>query len=871
MQFDISSYLLGLLSATVVSFIIWRARARLASVQESAESQIEGTRRFIGRAADARYYRDMISFLQGYHVAGSLINLSEILLEPRLIPAPAPLYPPGSEDAPARSVFDVVPRFHELPQSYAPFNIETLSLDDLGSGDRHVAILGTNGSGKSTTLATLALMALGEVEFETLEDLTEQAIREEEKKLPKEERERRARERQQIQERALDKLHDVHERERAQLPEIQQVEKLPALDITKLVPIFIHLSDLDFSSVSSGKDNTIDPAELLVRAVQRHVSSVTGQVVGSVIYPALEVGRALVLLDGYDELAPELRQPYFHWIQEFLATYEHNMVVIAGPVEGYEPLIALGFTPAFLRPWREEDYAVLARRWGAIWATKGKGRRKAAPPDDQAMRRIMIDNRGRSALDVTLKIWAGLADDVRETGRAGWYDALVNRRLSQPDYREVLPAVAAETVREGHRITRDKLHEAVTAAVPPAEGKKAPKPEEIVSVLVSDKLLVECAGNSFMFPHPQIASYLASEALVQAGSEQAVELALDPNWSDTLSYAAARLNMLPVIYRKLSATPDLRYSNLFGLVHWLPDAPPDAPWRGDMFKRLAGALMAPEQFPDVRARAMAAMIATRDKNILFILRQALRAADPDIRRLACVGLGALGSSEAIKDLAPLLGDEHRDVQLAAGLALGAIGTEAALEVMVEGLIQGTDELRQAVAEALAAIPDEGHAVLRDGIVSEDIMIRRACVAGLSRVKAPWALVALYRAMIEDDQWYVRNAAEEAFVEAQSPEHDGPRAHPEADTLVWLVQWAADKGEGVPAGANARQILVRVLQEGNPAHKIMAALTLARLGHVQALKPLYAALRDKNPEVRSAAYSALTELQTRTGEPLPGIA
>jgi HEAT repeat protein len=268
---------------------------------------------------------------------------------------------------------------------------------------------------------------------------------------------------------------------------------------------------------------------------------------------------------------------------------------------------------------------------------------------------------------------------------------------------------------------------------------------------------------------------------------------------------------------------------------------------------------------------MAAMIATRDKNVLFILRQALRAADPDIRRLACVGLGALGSTEAIKDLAPMLGDENRDVQLAAGLALGAIGSDAALEVMVEGLIQGTDELRQAVAEALAAIPDEGHAVLRDGIVSEDIMIRRACVSGLSRVKAPWALIALYRAMIEDDQWYVRNAAEEAFMEAQSPEHDGPRAHPEADGLVWLVQWAAEKGEGVPAGVNARQILVRVLQEGHPVHKTMAALTLARLGHVQAIKPLYGALRDRNPDVRSAAYSALTEIQTRTGEPLPGIA
>ncbi|HML21043.1 MAG TPA: HEAT repeat domain-containing protein, partial [Aggregatilinea sp.] len=243
----------------------------------------------------------------------------------------------------------------------------------------------------------------------------------------------------------------------------------------------------------------------------------------------------------------------------------------------------------------------------------------------------------------------------------------------------------------------------------------------------------------------------------------------------------------------------------------------------------------------------------------------------EIRQLACIGLGALGNPEAVKDLAPMLTDSERNVQLAAGLALGAIGTEAALEVMVQGLLDGTEELRRAVAEALAAIPDVGYAILRDGIQAEDIMIRRATVYGLSRVKAPWALTALYRAMLEDEQWYVRAAAEEAFMEAQSPAREGPHAHPEADSLTWLIQWAAERGEGVPAGSNARQVLVRVLQEGQPVYKVMAASTLGLLGHFQALKPLYAALRDRHPEVRSAAYQALAMIQFRTGEPLPGLA
>jgi HEAT repeat protein len=325
-----------------------------------------------------------------------------------------------------------------------------------------------------------------------------------------------------------------------------------------------------------------------------------------------------------------------------------------------------------------------------------------------------------------------------------------------------------------------------------------------------------------------------------------------------------------VVYRKLGGAPDLLLTDLFDVVRWLPEAPSDALWRGDLFKRLAAALLAPDQYPEVRARAMAALIASRDKNVIFILRQGLHAQDGDIRRLACIGMGALGSADGVGDLTPMLQDEEQNVRLAAALALGAIGTEKAMQPMIRGLFEADHDVRRAIAEALAAIPDEGHTLLREAIVAKEIEIRRAAVYGLGRVRAAWALVALYRTMLEDEQWYVRTAAEEAFLAAQAPDRAGPSLHPEADSLAWLIQWAADQGEGVPAGVNARQVLVRVLQEGQPVFKIMAAHTLARLGHVAALKPLYAALRDREPSVRGAAYEALAALQVRLGTPLPGV-
>jgi HEAT repeat protein len=869
MRFDPISFILGFLTATGLSLILWRVRRRLADIQETAETQIEGTRQFIGRAADKRYVQDLRRYLEHRHMAGTLFSLSDVLLEPRLIAAPGPLFP-ESDDTLIENIFDLVPIFHDFPENYAPYNIDSMALDDLGAGERHVAMLGIQGMGKSTALTTLALMALGSVSFENLASMSEQAIQDEEEGLSDDQRKQRAQERARIQQQALEKVHDAREKFREQIGRATDKTRLPALRITELLPVLVHLSDLEFDVTAYGKDETLDPAEPLVRAVQREVSSVTAQVVGSVIYPALESGRALILLDGYDELAPSVRETYFFWLRQLLSTYSQNMIVIAGPVEGYEALTNLGFTPSYLRAWRKEDYDLLAKRWSKAWTTS----QNVDLPDDTVMRQMSVDNQGRTMLDVTLKIWTALAGDVKLTGRPGWYEALASRQLSRDDFRAALPEVAVILLEAGQPLDLAALQEPLETALAElssAGNQKTLKAEEVLATLIKDGLLIGYGNSRYTFAHPYLTCYLASETLVRSGSERATEVALDAAWQDALAFAASQINMTPAFYRKLSGALDLLYSSLFELVRWLPDAPLDAPWRGDLFKRLAAALIAPEQYPLVRARAMAAAIASRDrKSALFILRQAIRVPDASIRRLACIGMGALGDPEAIKDLVAMMADSNREVQLAAGLALGAIGNDEALDVMARGLLQGVPELRRAIAETLAAIPGEGHQFLREGIRDADIEVRRASVYGLSRIKEPWALAALYRAMLEDEQWYVRTAAEDAFMAARSPDREGPRTHPEADTLAWLINWAAGRGVGVPTGANARQVLVQMLQEGEPAHQTLAARTLGRLGHVAAIKPLYGALRDRSPEVRGAAYEALADLQIRLGEPMPGL-
>jgi HEAT repeat protein len=300
----------------------------------------------------------------------------------------------------------------------------------------------------------------------------------------------------------------------------------------------------------------------------------------------------------------------------------------------------------------------------------------------------------------------------------------------------------------------------------------------------------------------------------------------------------------------------------------MPYAPAEAAWRTPYLKFLAGLLTAPAQYPLLRERAAAALVTTGAPGAITIFRAALKSSQAQIQRLACLGLGALGHAETVADLRPLLESDDADVQLAAGLGLGAIGTEEALEALIIALTQGEEKLRQAAAESFAAIPDQGYPVLYDAIADEDILLRRAAVFGLRRIKTPWALIAIYRTFLEDQQWYVRSAAQMAFHELQYGRDNGPRRYPQPHSLTWLAEWATARGQNIKPGAGAVEMLIAALQQGEPPIRQLAAAVIGQLGLASSISMLYETLCDPIPDVRENAHRALGNLQMQIGQGLP---
>jgi hypothetical protein len=192
-----------------------------------------------------------------------------------------------------------------------------------------------------------------------------------------------------------------------------------------------------------------------------------------------------------------------------------------------------------------------------------------------------------------------------------------------------------------------------------------------------------------------------------------------------------------------------------------------------------------------------------------------------------------------------------------------------MEALAEALLHGDEDLRQYAAEAFANHPEEGYPTLQEGSTIDDLLVRRAVVAGLKRIKEDWAIEILEKMRVDDPQWVVKNMADNALEELSQPDPHIPQpALPLHDT-PWLISYAGESGEGISPGTIATDYLYRALREGNE-EQILAAIRIILLnGDSNAIPELYSYLYGENAELREAALNAVWHLAaTGVSIPLP---
>ncbi|MCC7359235.1 MAG: HEAT repeat domain-containing protein [Anaerolineales bacterium] len=803
-EIDAFSFWLGFLAAAALAYGLYRIRHVLSDYRRNFGRRLRGLREFFIAGLERAVRQDVLRYAQSAHLAGTLFPLDEILLPPRLL-LPEPAFDPNAppQDLDLTSVIPMLPEWPELAGLY---RAPSLAPAEALAGGSHLLVLGAPGAGKTTLLAHMASVAARE-----------------------------------------------------------DTALLPAYH----TPIFIHAGDL---ALPLGAGHTaLDP---LLAAANARASALTGSRLPGHLRGRLRDDKCLILLDGLDELPPPIIVEAAAWLRQFMEAYPQHRVVAAAGAQHFAPLLALPFAPVFIAPWSDNDHRALIGRWGAAWeklirSRKRRGSNAADTDPHLIMGWLSTANQGRSIFEITLKIWAAFAGDARGKRPVDWLEAYVLRHgvkaVGQRGLARLATALLERELSDG--LTRAEATALLTPIFAGPGGSAALEPADFLDDLVARRLLARYRDR-VQFQHSLAAAFCAATSFAdEPQAAAAAQRTPTPGWVRALYFFAALGELTPIVAHALSQHPDLLHTDLLACARWLRDAPAQARWRTEVFRRLTRLFIDGQQPEALRATTLAAFVAAGDPTVSALFKQNLNSLDPVVRRLSALGLGALGEVAAILPIASHFTDPALEVRWAATLALSVLNHPSALEALAQGLLVGDENLRRACAEALAANAEEGFPVLKEAVVHADLSVRRAGVYGLAATREDWAFALLNDLQHNEQQWFVRSAAADVLARHNDPAARAPRPIELPEAQGWLIGWAATQGLGVPPGPGALDVLNRAAAQGDEATQRAAAGALGRLGNPAATRELYPLLQNNSLAVRDAAFRALAFIGAAAGQRL----
>jgi HEAT repeat protein/energy-coupling factor transporter ATP-binding protein EcfA2 len=671
------------------------------------------------------------------------------------------------------------------------------------------------------------------------------------------------------------------------------------------VPVYVYLpllalEPVDAKAVDTNTATQGAPIRLLVQSALSPLSRPIATAVTGWLQHQVQAGNALLLLDGWDEVASTNRTTVTAWLRELATACPGNRLVVTAGERGYAPLIEAGFVPLRPAPWTQRQLTALAQNWMAAWPSPDGDQQQALPAIScgltpptplEATLQLAIQLRGQTPAATPAARMAQVLDlllpppAADKPGQPAWPPETGHRALAH---------LAFASIEQGRSVMdRPEIQSAVTQAMPQPQfaldegrGDEADKAEQKAAREERERRtlqIVDCCRaltvtgapiralghRRYRFTHPLIAAYLAAHHLAATGTPP-IAPATDPAWLDLLCFYAGLAPPEPLLQQLQRSPDDLFLSHLWRAAKLLAAAPPaSSPWRDSLMKRLAQLLMNPRMPQLFRDRALAALVESRQAAVGLLFKTAAASPDPGLRTAALLGLGALGREQDLSLIKAALDDALPEVRLAAVRALymlAHLGSKRAMELLMLTMLQADGQVQRVVAESMAELGAEGEAVLRDGIKDPDLMVRRAAAYGLAATAEPWAREMLDKIEWEDKEWLVRNAAAEARASMQGgqdkkvPPFD--LALPRADAEPWLISWATERGATAVTPDVAWAALTRALTEGDVHTRRQAVRLLGRLADPTTIDALRHSLRDPEPSIRQAALVALEEISRR---------
>jgi len=809
-RFDIISFLLGMLAAGFLLWLSTFARKYLPTLKGAATKRAENASQKKLRGSEEGYRQEIIYLAKRKHLAQKLFPIDDILIEPHLMIPPTN---PGASETPTNEYLStqMVPYMPDLPEFSARFNFLTLSIAEALQNGADIAILGAPGQGKSVALTYFASLVAS--------------------RDPK------------------------------------------AGNLAAVLPIFLHASDL---KLDSGQG--IPSTDLLLNAIAVQSPYFGQNGVQQLLRKAIASGEVLFLIDGLDELSPALLEPIVTFIATLKKETPSAQFVVAASNDYADGLLSHAFEPVSLASWTQSQYKEFVEKWSKAWKELMSNVDSKAYTDDTEIIQLIkcwLNNDAKfdTPAEWTLKVWGAFSGDLIGPTSIDALDAYFNRIFEGTvPIQSTAPlglGMAAEHILSVSLGQAEKwiIGQTPIPIAQPGEneGESARGQKVATTKAECDKMLHAFAENGITtsspdnmirFTSPLFPAYFASLSDEAPQIQPYPDLLYSEFDKSILFFMAARSKPGPWIQQLLEIEDPPLHRNILAVSRWLREAPMDANWRSQLMRSMVQ-LLGRERLPmGVRTKFILACAQSRDPSISIFFKQLAAAPSATLRQLATLGMGLTGDQKSISTLANLIADPVIEVRCSACLSLSTFGNATALQLLAEALMTGDEHLRQSAAEALANVPGEGQEVVKNAATYNDILVRRASVIGLGRIKEPWSKALLEKITVEDSQWVVRNAALQALEGLQNPNANALRPLKKLSECDWLIKFAEQHGAAITADALPVSILLQILKSGTPEEK-MAALPYGRfIADESAATTIYSLFYSEQSAIKEAAALTL---------------
>jgi hypothetical protein len=641
-----------------------------------------------------------------------------------------------------------------------------------------------------------------------------------------------------------------------------------------IIPFLIHVADLDLSTSKN------DPISVIIDSIAESASVLDLSRIPEFVRKSFSDGRALLMLDGSDELGPDGLKEIVLFIKSVRHEFPRTRIITTATIDVLDGLVTLNFVPFAMAAWNPKQRIQFLQKWGDLWTrfVSVEAWSQTSDQVDPLLLNIWLnsENCTSSPLELTLKTWGVYAGDSHGPD---YHDSIETHlaRLTPPlASRESLEVLALQTLMGIEPIFDLHTAREWIRTFEPPEMTSNPEDNQgtilkksnrdqfptrgLITKLVESGLLILHHNNHFCFAHPVFCGYLARKALT---NNQSVALIDQPTWigkSMALYFLSGTSDVSQLIEKLLSVLDRPLFRNLLATGRWLREAPRSMPWRGQVMARLVELLRKTGQPLGLRAQALCALILSEDQGILVLLRQLLEESDHDLLQLAALGSGFMRDLKAIDLLTPLLNSPSPILRRSACLALVNIGTSPAMDHVASALLHGDENLRRYAAEALANHSQEGHAMLKEGAgMKDDLLVRRSVVFGLGRIPERWAREIINHLETEDDQWAVRNAAMEVNENLQRLNPHIPQRLPAPTESPWIIAFAGKNGLGVSPEKPPIDLLLLALKSGTEEERLAALPYLRILPEDGVFGAIYQVMYGADTTLREAAFLTISEM------------